>query len=179
MNDPNESTPPSDLIFSLKEEGRTLIDCLFENENLWLTQAQMGKLYQKVGITINEHLLYIYEEKKLEECSTIREFRIVRIESNCLVNREISHSSLQAILTVGFRVRSQRGKQFRQWANERLHQAATLGIPNDFDELLKRIISPPGSSWNSFFTSGPPVPDDGLTERASQHQGGRETLCAQ
>ena len=85
------------------------------------------------------------------------------------MTREISHYSLQAILAVGFRVRSQRGTQFRPWANERLRQAATLGIPNDFDELLKRIISPPGSSWNSFFNGGPTVPDDGLTERASQH----------
>jgi hypothetical protein len=131
----NESPPPSDLIFSLKEEGRTLTHCRLENENLWLTQAQMGEVYQKVVKTINEHLLNIYEEKEVEECSTIRKFRIVRIEGNCLVACEINHYSLKAILAVGFRVRSQRGTQFRQWANEHLRQAATLGIPNDFDEL--------------------------------------------
>ena len=67
-----------------------------------LTQAQTAELYQKNVKTINEHLLNIYEEKELDEDSTIRKFRIVRLEGKREVTREISHNSLQVILTVGF-----------------------------------------------------------------------------
>ena len=154
MRDPSQATPPSDLILYQTEDGKTRIQCRFEDDNLWLTQAQIGELYQKDVKTINEHLLNIYEEKELAESSTIRKFRIVRIEGKREVAREISHYSLQAILAVGFRVRSQRGTQFRQWANERLseylvkgfamdderlRQPVTSGLPDYFDELLERI----------------------------------------
>jgi len=154
MSVPGEATPPSDLILYQTEDGKTRIQCRFEDDNLWLTQAQIGELYQKDVKTINEHLLNIYEEKELAESSTIRKFRIVRIEGKREVAREISHYSLQAILAVGFRVRSQRGTQFRQWANERLseylvkgfamdderlRQPVTSGLPDYFDELLERI----------------------------------------
>ena len=154
MSVPGEATPPSDLILYQTEDGKTRIQCRFEDDNLWLTQAQIGELYQKDVKTINEHLLNIYEEKELAESSTIRKFRIVRIEGKREVAREISHYSLQAILAVGFRVRSQRGTQFRQWANERLSeylvkgfamdderlgQPVTSGLPDYFDELLERI----------------------------------------
>ena len=154
MSVPGEATPPSDLILYQTEDGKTRIQCRFEDDNLWLTQAQIGELYQKDVKTINEHLLNIYEEKELAESSTIRKFRIVRIEGKREVAREISHYSLQAILAVGFRVRSQRGTQFRQWVNERLSeylvkgfamdderlgQPVTSGLPDYFDELLERI----------------------------------------
>ena len=99
MRDPGEATPASDLILYQTEDGKTRIKCRFEEENLWLSQAQIGDLYQKDVKTINEHLLNIYEEKELAEISTIRKFRIVRIEGKREVAREISHYSLQAIVT--------------------------------------------------------------------------------
>ena len=80
MRDPSQATPPSDLILYQTEDSKTRIQCRFEDDNLWLTQAQMGELYQKDVKTINEHLLNIYEEKELAESSTIRKFRVVRIE---------------------------------------------------------------------------------------------------
>jgi hypothetical protein len=154
VSEPIEPTPPADLILYQTEDGKIRIQCRFEDENLWLTQAQMGELYQKDVKTINEHLFNIYADKELEESSTIRKFRIVRIEGNREVAREISHYSLQAVLAVGFRVRSKRGTQFRQWANERLseylvkgfamdderlRQPVTAGLPDYFNELLERI----------------------------------------
>jgi hypothetical protein len=147
-------SPASDLILYQTEDGRTRIQCRFEDESIWLTQAQIAELYQKDVKTINEHLLNIYEDKELDEDSTIRKFRIVRLEGKREVAREISHYSLQAILAVGFRVRSPRGTQFRQWANERLSEylvkgfamddqrlkePVTSGLPDYFDELLERI----------------------------------------
>ena len=149
-----EPTPASDLILYQTEDGKTRIQCRFEDGSIWLTQAQIAELYQKDVKTINEHLLNIYEDKELDEDSTIRKFRIVRLEGKREVTREISHYSLQAILAAGFRVRSKRGTQFRQWANERLsdylvkgfamdderlRQPVTSGLPDYFDELLERI----------------------------------------
>jgi hypothetical protein len=146
--------PASDLILYQTEDGRTRIQCRFEDESIWLTQAQIAELYQKDVKTINEHLLNIFEDKELDEDSTIRKLRIVRLEGKREVAREISHYSLQAILAVGFRVRSPRGTQFRQWANERLSEylvkgfamddqrlkePVTSGLPDYFDELLERI----------------------------------------
>ncbi len=154
MSDSAEQTPVSNLILYQTEDGKTRIECRFQEESIWLTQAQIGELYQKDVKTINEHLLNIYEEKELDESATIRKFRIVRLEGKREVAREISHYSLQAILAVGFRVRSSRGTQFRQWANERLSdylvkgfamddqrlkQPVTSGLPDYFDELLERI----------------------------------------
>ena len=146
--------PASGLILYQTEDGKTRIQCRFEDESIWLTQAQIAELYQKDVKTINEHLLNIYADKELDEDSTIRKFRIVRLEGKREVTREISHYSLQAILAVGFRVRSKRGTQFRQWANERLSEylvkgfamddqrlkePVTSGLPDYFDELLERI----------------------------------------
>jgi len=154
MSETTEPSPPSDLILYKTEDGKTRIQCRFEDESIWLTQAQIAELYQKDVKTINEHLLNIYEDKELDEDSTIRKFRIVRLEGKREVTREISHYSLQAILAVGFRVRSKRGTQFRQWANERLSEylvkgfamddqrlkePVTSGLPDYFDELLERI----------------------------------------
>jgi len=154
VSDTKEPAPGSDLILYQTEDGKTRIQCRFEDESIWLTQAQIAELYQKDVKTINEHLLNIYEDKELEEDSTIRKFRIVRLEGKREVSREISHYSLQAILAVGFRVRSKRGTQFRQWANERLSdylvkgfamddqrlkEPVTSGLPDYFDELLERI----------------------------------------
>lgn len=112
MRDPSQATPASDLILYQTEDGKTHIKCRFEDDSLWPTQAQIGELYQKNVKTINEHLLNIYEEKELTESSTIRKFRIVRIEGKREVAREIRYYSLQAILAVGFRVRSQVGPCF-------------------------------------------------------------------
>lgn len=154
MSETTEPSPPSDLILYQTEDGKTRIQCRFEDESIWLTQAQIAELYQKDVKTINEQLLNIYEDKELDEDSTIRKFRIVRLEGKREVTREISHYSLQAILAVGFRVRSKRGTQFRQWANERLSEylvkgfamddqrlkePVTSGLPDYFDELLERI----------------------------------------
>jgi hypothetical protein len=95
--------PASDLIPYQSEDGKNRIQCRFEDESIWLTQAQIAELYQKDVKTIDEHLLNIYEDKELDEDSTIRKFRIVRLEGKREVTRESSHYSLQAILAVGFR----------------------------------------------------------------------------
>ena len=88
---------------------------------LWLSPAAMAELYDKDVRAINEYLINIYNEGELVQNATIRKFRIVRLEGTRQVSREIDHYNLDAILSVGYRVRSQRGTQFRQWAATRYY----------------------------------------------------------
>jgi hypothetical protein len=106
--------PQSSIILYQTEDGRTRIECRFENETLWLTQALIAELFQVTVPTVNEHLKGVYSEGELVAGATIRKFRIVRQEGSRAVSREIEHYSLPAILAVGYRVRSLRGTQFRQ-----------------------------------------------------------------
>ena len=149
-----ETPPQSSLILYQTEDGQTRIQCRLVNDTIWLTQARMAELFQVTVPTISEHLKGIYEDGEIQLEATIRSFRIVRQEGVRRVTREVDHYSLPAILAVGFRVRSQRGTQFRQWAtarleeylvkgftmdDERLKNPPGPGVPDYFDELLERI----------------------------------------
>lgn len=152
MTAPNP--PQSEMVLYQTPDGRTRIECRFEDKSIWLTQKLIADLFQKDVRTINEHLLNIYDEGEIDPEATIRKFRIVRSEGQREVAREIEHYSLPAILAVGYRVRSPRGTQFRQWAtatlseylvkgfamdDERLRDPPGPGVPDYFDELLERI----------------------------------------
>lgn len=146
----------SNIIIYPVSDGNIRVECRFEGETLWLTQAQIAELYGKDVRTINEHLMNIYEDDELTKDSTVRKFRIVRMEGNREVSREIDHYNLEAILAVGYRVRSTRGTQFRKWATATLQEYLVKGFvmdderlknppvgnsfaPDYFDELLERI----------------------------------------
>ena len=139
--------PNSEIILYQTEDGRTRVQCRFENETLWLSQALIAELFEKDVRTINEHLVNIYEEGELRREATIRKFRIVRLEGRREVTREVEHYHLDAILAVGFRVRSHRGTQFRQWAIGRLSEYLVKGFTMD-DERLK---NPPGKGQKDYF----------------------------
>ena len=139
--------PNSEIILYQTEDGRTRVQCRFENETLWLSQALIAELFEKDVRTINEHLVNIYEEGELRREATIRKFRIVRLEGRREVTREVEHYHLDAILAVGFRVRSHRGTQFRQWAIGRLSGYLVKGFTMD-DERLK---NPPGKGQKDYF----------------------------
>lgn len=148
--------PRGELLLYQTEDGRTRVECRFEDDTLWLSQSLVAELFGKDVSTINEHLQNIYQESELRPDRTIRKFRIVRLEGRREVARTIDHYNLDAILAVGYRVRSSRGTQFRQWATERLREylvkgftmdderlrnppVAGSGVPDYFDELLERI----------------------------------------
>jgi hypothetical protein len=150
------TTPAGEFLLYQTEDGRTRVECRFIDDTLWLTQALMAELFQKDVRTINEHLKNAYEEGELEAGATIRKFRIVRQEGGRQVSRNLDHYNLDAILAVGYRIRSQRGTQFRRWATERLREylikgftldderlknppVAGSGVSDRFDELLERI----------------------------------------
>ena len=148
--------PTGEIVLYQTEDGRTRVECRFADETLWLSQALISQLFQITVPTVNEHLRNIYLEGELAEGPTIRKFRIVRREGSREVAREVEHYNLEAILAVGYRVRSERGTQFRRWATERLREYLVKGFVMDderlrnppvdgsgvadyFDELLERI----------------------------------------
>jgi hypothetical protein len=152
----HEILPKGEFLLYQTQDGKIRVECRFEDETIWLSQGIMAELYQKDVRTINEHLKNIYAEDELSPEATIRKFRIVRLEGEREVTREIEHYSLEAILAIGYRVRSQRGTQFRRWATERLKEYLLKGfvmdderlknppllgsgVPDYFDEMLERI----------------------------------------
>jgi hypothetical protein len=143
----NNESPQSSIILYQTEDGRTRIQCRFEHETIWLTQALIAELFQVTVPTVNEHLKGIFAEGELAPEATIRKFRIVRSEGAREVARELEHYNLPAVLAVGYRVRSHRGTQFRQWATARLTEYLVKGFTMD-DERLK---NPPGKGHTDYF----------------------------
>ena len=141
---------PTEFLLYVAVDGQTRVDVRVEDENVWLSQLQLANLFDKDLRTVNEHIKNIYDEGELEEEATLRKFRIVQTEGNRAVTRGVAHYNLNMIIAVGFRVRSTRGTQFRQWANARLGEYIIKGFAMDderlshsrhdyFDELVRRV----------------------------------------
>ncbi len=106
----------SDVI--IYENGMVELSATVENETVWLSQKQMSELFDKNVKTINEHIGNVFKEGELEKDPTIRKFRIVQTEGKREVEREIDFYNLDVIISVGYRVKSKQGTQFRIWANK-------------------------------------------------------------
>ena len=126
------------MILYQTEDGKTRIEVRLQDETVWLSQKLMSELFQKDVRTINEHIANIYEEGELHPEATIRNFRIVQREGARQVARDIDHYNLDMIISVGYRVNSIRGTQFRIWATQRLKEYIIKGFTMD-DERLKEI----------------------------------------
>ena len=110
------------------QDGSAQVEVRFEQDTLWLSQAQMAQLFDKDVRTINEHVKNIYSEHELESSeATIRKFRMVRQEGSRQVQRNIDHYNLDMVISVGYRVSSKKGTQFRIWATQRLREHLTKG----------------------------------------------------
>ena len=152
MNKKHKATQNSEIIIYEAPDGTTKLQVQLEDETVWLTQEQMAQLFGKGRSTITEHIINIYEEEELEQNSTCRKFRRVRLEGSRDVEREIDHYNLDVIISVGYRVKSKQGTKFRQWATKRIHEYIVKGFTMDddrlkqegarsryFEELLQRI----------------------------------------
>ncbi len=128
----------SNIIIYQTEDGKIKIETHFENETVWLSQIQICELFQKSKATISEHIKNIFDERELERIATVRKFRTVRIEGSREVNREIDLYNLDMIISVGYRVKSLQGVQFRKWATKRIKDYLVKGFAMN-DELLKNI----------------------------------------
>lgn len=140
------------LIYQM-EDGKTKIDVRLEDETVWMTQKAIAELYQTTPQNITLHVKNIYMENELTEEATCKNYLQVQNEGGRAVKRNKLHYNLEMIIAIGYRVRSQRGTQFRRWATERLNEYLVKGFTmNDerlkemknlgqdyFDELLERI----------------------------------------
>jgi hypothetical protein len=136
----DETPPPGgELLVYQTEDGRTRVECRFEQESLWLTQALMAEPFQTTPQNITLHLNSLYDEGEIEEGETCKDYLQVRREGTRDVQRSVKHYSLDAILAVGYRVRSDRGTQFRRWATERLREYLVKGFTMD-DARLKNLV---------------------------------------
>jgi hypothetical protein len=107
---PSDPAPPTgEIVLYQTEDGQTRVECRFVDETLWLSQALIAELFQVAVATVNEHLKNIFDEGEVQSGPTIRKFRMVRREGPREVEREIEHYNLDAILALGYRVRSERG----------------------------------------------------------------------
>lgn len=117
------------------------LEVRLENETVWLTQAQIVELFQSSKSNISEHISRIYADEELEKESTVRNFRIVQMEGTRKVTRNVVCYNLDAIISIGFRVNSKRGIQFRQWANKVLKEYLLRGyaVNQRIDALENRM----------------------------------------
>ena len=116
-------------------DGETRLEVLVQDESVWLSQRDMALLFQKAVATINEHIRNVYREGELPRESTIRNFRIVQREGNRDVSLEVAHYNLDMIISVGYRVNSYRGTQFRIWATRQLREFIIKGFVMDDERL--------------------------------------------
>ncbi|WP_129543512.1 virulence RhuM family protein [Serratia sp. 1D1416] len=149
-------SPAGEFVMFASDDGEVRVECRFEQETLWLPQATIANLYQVTPQAITQHIKAIYEEAELEQNATCKSYLQVQQEGARQVSRNILHYSLPVILAVGYRVRSPRGTQFRQWATQTLQEYLIKGfvmdderlknppvgssaVPDYFDEMLERI----------------------------------------
>ena len=118
----------SEIVIFTSPDGNTQIDVQFEGENFWLNLNQISKLFEKDKSVISRHLNNIYKEGELDRKATVAKFATVQLESKREVVRTLDFFNLDAILSVGYRVNSKRGTQFRQWATKRLREYLIEGV---------------------------------------------------
>ncbi|MFN5609451.1 MAG: virulence RhuM family protein [Holosporales bacterium] len=153
----------SELLLYTTEDGAARIDVRLVEETVWLTQAQLGLLFDKDKRTISEHISNVYDEGEQPREATVRKFRTVQTEGNRQVERDLEYYNLDVIISVGYRVKSLRGTQFRQWATARLREYIVKGFTLDdkrlaegrtatdyFDELIDRIRTIRASERNFY-----------------------------
>lgn len=141
----------SNIIMYTTEDGLTKIEVTFEEDTVWLSLEQMAELFQRDKSTISRHIKNIFTEGELRQEATVAKFATVQTEGSRQVSREIEYYNLDVIISVGYRVKSLRGTQFRIWASSILKEymkkgfvldddrLKRLGGGNYFDELLARI----------------------------------------
>ena len=153
MTDNIPQAPQGEFVLFTSVDGQTRVECRFESDTLWLSQSMIGELYGKAKATISEHIKNIFAEGELDENSVVRLYRTTAADGK---SYNVQYFSLQLVLAVGYRVRSSRGTQFRQWATQTLQEYLIKGfvmdderlknppvghsaVPDYFDEMLERI----------------------------------------
>lgn len=138
MNNQDTMNQKSHMIIYTTEDGLTKIDTTFDEDTVWLSIDQMAELFQRDKSTISRHIKNIYSEGELVREGTVAFFATVQMEGDRQVAREICYYNLDVIISVGYRVKSKRGTQFRIWATNILKEYMKKGFAMD-DERLKNL----------------------------------------
>jgi hypothetical protein len=150
---PAPDEPSPGLVLYTSPDGLARLQLRIEHKTLWLTQAQMASIFQTTKQNISLHIQNVFAERELPPEATVKQYLTVQSEGSRRVERLLDHYSLDVVIAVGYRVRSTRGTQFRQWATNTLREYLTKGFAIDderlmagrsigadyFDELLERI----------------------------------------
>ncbi|MCL2709379.1 MAG: virulence RhuM family protein [Planctomycetaceae bacterium] len=128
----------TEIIIYRTEDGRAKIDVRMEEQTVWLTQAQMVELFQTTKQNVSLHIKNAFKEGELEPSATVKEYLTVQSEGKRAVSRNVKYYNLNVILAVGYRVKSPRGTQFRQWATKILHEYLQKGFALN-DDFLKNM----------------------------------------
>lgn len=128
----------SNIVMYTTEDGVTKIEVTFEDDTVWLSLEQMAELFQRDKSTVSRHVKNIFAEGELKQETTVAKFATVQMEGNRQVTRDIEYYNLDVIISVGYRVKSLRGTQFRIWASSVLKEYMKKGFALD-DERLKRL----------------------------------------
>lgn len=138
MNNQNNINQKSHMIIYTTEDGLTKIETTFDEDTVWLSIDQMAELFQRDKSTISRHIKNIYSEGELVREGTVAFFATVQMEGDRQVAREICYYNLDVIISVGYRVKSKRGTQFRIWATNILKEHMRKGFALN-DERLKNL----------------------------------------
>lgn len=131
----NVKKETADIVFYVTDDLKTIINIIFEEDTFWVSQKQMAELFDVEINTVNYHLKEIFKNGELDENATIRKFRIVQKEGSREVAREPLFYSLDAVISVGYRINSEKATKFRIWATKTLKE-----FKYDFDKLPKNIL---------------------------------------
>jgi hypothetical protein len=138
------------LILYQTEDGETRIQVTMQDETIWLTQKQMAELFQRDKSVISRHINNVFKEGELERGATVANFATVQQEGQRTITRDVEYYNLDVVISVGYRVKSHRGTQFRIWATKTLREYLVKGFvidderlkgteQNYFDELVERV----------------------------------------
>jgi len=150
-DDGNLPAPRGEFLIYQTEDGRTRVEVRVEHDTVWLSQRDMAELFQTTKQNVSLHIQNVFDEGELLLAATVKEYLTVQTEGNRRVERRVEHYNLDVIISVGYRVKSIRGTQFRIWATQRLREYIVKGFTLDdqrlkqagggdhFQELLERI----------------------------------------
>ena len=159
-----EASNNDNMLIYQSEDGKIKIDVRFERETVWLSLDQMATLFGRDKSTISRHVKNVFEEGELSPKATVANFATVQLEGNREVSRNIDYYNLDVIISVGYRVKSQQGTQFRIWATQRLKEYIIKGFALN-DERFKT-----GSSYNYFKELLDRIRDIRLSEKVFYQQ---------
>ncbi|MDR0285624.1 MAG: virulence RhuM family protein [Propionibacteriaceae bacterium] len=140
-NDRQSGEPTGEIVLYQRDSGQPAIEVRLDGETVWLSQAQMVELFQSSKANISEHIKHVFDEGELDEQAVVRRYRTTAADGR---NYLVAYYNLDVIISVGYRVRSLRGTQFRIWATERLREFLVKGFTLD-DQRLKSLGG--GSYW--------------------------------